>query len=181
MLYNFTTVSFGSCVMGSVIGLLCSYLYKNSQIRKYPEYEIAGLFLFAYGGYALAEASELSGIMSLFCCGIVLSHYNSNNLSLNSQVTSHTLFKSAAVLAEFFVFLYIGMGIFTGRFKHWDFTFFILCTSICLISRVFNVFPMAFLANLGRNKPIPLKMQSVIWFAGLRGAISFALVSLLLV
>jgi solute carrier family 9 (sodium/hydrogen exchanger), member 8 len=33
--------------------------------------------MFAYASYALAEAIELSGIMALFFCGVVMAHYNS--------------------------------------------------------------------------------------------------------
>jgi hypothetical protein len=37
------------------------------------------------------------------------------------------------------------------------------------------VFPLSYLLNLRRSKKIPLNMQVCIWFAGLRGAIAFAL------
>lgn len=33
------------------------------------------MFLFAYAAYAISEAIDLSGIMALFFCGIVMSHY----------------------------------------------------------------------------------------------------------
>jgi sodium/hydrogen exchanger 8 len=146
-------------------------------LKKFPEYEISILLLFAYGSYAFAESVGLSGIMSLFFNGIILSHYNSHNLSPTSQVTAHNIIKSFAVLCDFFVFLFIGMGIFTGQFKHWTFSFAIVCIILCLISRFFNIIPLSFIANLFRQKTIPRKMQLVMWFAGLRGAISFALVS----
>ena len=177
ILLNFSAVSLGSVFVGVVIGLICSYLCKHTEMYKYPEYEISMLFLFAYGSYSFSEALELSGIMSLFFCGLVMSHYNSYNLSATSQVTAHYIFKSLAVLSEFFVFLYIGMGIFTGKFKHWNFIFFILCILFCLIGRFFNTFPLSILSNIWRSRVISRKMQCVIWFAGLRGAISFALVS----
>ena len=80
-------------------------------------YEISILLLFAYGSYALGEAIELSGIMALFFCGIVLAHYNSYNLSKTSQVTAHEVFESLACLSETFVFMFMGMGFFTGRFS----------------------------------------------------------------
>jgi sodium/hydrogen exchanger 8 len=176
VLYDFTVVSLGSCVLGISIGLLCAYVYKNSMIRKYPEYEMGLLILFSYGGYALAEASELSGIMSLFCCGIVLSHYNNHNLSQTGLTTAHTVFKSCAMLAEFFVYLFIGMSIFAKQFLHWNLFFVVICIVVCAIARMVHVFPLSFIANLFRPKPIPLRMQTVIWYAGLRGAISFALV-----
>ena len=91
-------------------------------------------------------------------------------------MTAHNIFKSLAVLSEFFIFLYIGMGFVIGAFLTFQPLFFLLCTSVCLLSRVFNIYPLSFLANLFRTRAIPLKMQSVMWFAGLRGAISFALV-----
>lgn len=179
IMVDFTVCSLGSVIVGVCIGLVCSYLCKHTKMRLYPEYEISLLFLFAYGSYSFAESIELSGIMSLFFCGIVLSHYNRYNLSPTSQITAHNIFKSMAVLSEYFVFLYIGMGLFTGRYTQINFLFFFLCTIFCLVARLFNIFPLSYIANWGRKETIPLKMQVVMWFAGLRGAIAFALVTTL--
>lgn len=175
ILGNFTVMTLGSVFVGIATGLACSYLCKNTNLKMYPEYEISLLFLFAYGSYSFSESLQLSGIMSLFFCGVVLSHYNSYNLSPTSQVTAHNIFKSLAALSEYFVFLYIGMGIFTGTFKQVNIFFFLLCTIFCLIARVANIFPLSFFANCFRKKKIPIRMQVVMWFAGLRGAIAFAL------
>ena len=69
---------------------------------------------------------QLSAIMALFFCGIVLAHYNSYNLSKTSQVTAHEVFESLACLSETFVFMFMGMGFFTGRFSDWDFVFVVM-------------------------------------------------------
>lgn len=122
---------------------------KNTNIKGYPAYEITLLFLYAYGSYALAEVMKLSGIMSLFFCGITMAHYNSYNLSKPSQVTAEHIFKSFALVAEFFVFLYMGMGVCAGQFGRWDIKFIVLAIFFCLISRVFNTFPLSFVANIG--------------------------------
>jgi sodium/hydrogen exchanger 8 len=177
ILVNFAVMSLGSVVVGIVTGLACSYLCKHTFLKQYPEYEISILFLFAYGSYAFSESLGLSGIMSLFFCGIILSHYNSHNLSPTSQITAHNILKSIAVLSEYFVFLYIGMGLFTGTFKHINFLFSFLCLVFCLIARLANIFPLSLFANVFRKRKIPFAMQIVMWFAGLRGAIAFALVS----
>ncbi len=177
ILINFSAVSLGSVIVGILTGLACSYLCKHTSLKQYPEYEISMLFLFAYGSYSFSESLGLSGIMSLFFCGIVLSHYNSYNLSPTSQITAHNILKSIAVLSEYFVFLYIGMGVFTGTFKHINYLFCFLCTIFCLIARFINIFPLSLVANLFRKRKIPFAMQIVMWFAGLRGAIAFALVS----
>ena len=123
----------------------------------------------------MAESIELSGIMALFFCGIVLAHYNSYNLSKTSQTTAEEIFAALSTVAESFVFMYMGMGFFTGRFKTWDHTFVVLAIVFCLLGRILNVFPLSFMCNLVRKQKIPWKMQVVIWFAGLRGAIAFAL------
>lgn len=173
---RFIGVSLGSILSGIFIGLLCSLICKNTEIRKYPQLEIIIIFLFAYGSYSLSEALYLSGIMSLFFCGMILSHYNSNNLSSTSQISTHAIITALASLSETLVFLYIGMGFFTGKFKHWHFFFIILCCLGCAIGRAINIFPLSFFANFARKKKITMEMQVVMCFAGLRGAVSFALV-----
>ena len=48
----------------------------------------------------------------------------------------------------------------------------------CVIARALNIFPLSLIANCCRRKGenrISLKAQCVLWFAGLRGAIAFAL------
>ena len=111
-LFEFLFVTIGSILMGVATGLICSYLFRHTRIRDYPKYEISLLFLFAYGAYALAESIELSGIMALFFCGIVLAHYNSYNLSKTSQTTAEEIFAALSTVAESFVFMYMGMGCF---------------------------------------------------------------------
>jgi sodium/hydrogen exchanger 8 len=175
VLLDFLACTIGSVMIGIIIALGCSYLCKTMNLKQYPELEISMLFLFAYGSYSFSEALQLSGIMSLFFCGITLSHYNAYNLSRTSQITSHCIFKSMALLSESFVYLYMGMGFFTGQFRDFKFGFILLVVIFCLIARAFNTFPFSFLANLCRVDKIPTNMQIVIWFSGLRGAIAFAL------
>ena len=71
----------------------------------------------------------------------------------------------------------MGMGVFTGGFKNWDLTFSIVAFVGCLVGRALDIFPLSFVANLCRERSnkISAKMQVVLWFAGLRGAIAFAL------
>lgn len=102
--------------------LACSYMCKNSNIKGYPAYEITLLFLYAYGSYARGSHEAVWHHVTLLC-GIIMAHYNSYNLSKPSQVTAEHIFKSFALVSEFFVFLYMGMGVCAGQFGRWDFTF----------------------------------------------------------
>jgi NhaP-type Na+/H+ or K+/H+ antiporter len=72
----------------------------------------------------------------------------------------------------------MGMGVFTGGFEQFDLVFCVVALLACLVGRALNIFPLSWLANLCRTKrsnKISGKMQVVLWFAGLRGAIAFAL------
>lgn len=65
-----------------------------------------------------------------------------------NQITAEYIFASLATLSEFVVFLYMGMGVFTGRFRDWDWRFIGLAIVFCLVARLFNTFPFSALANL---------------------------------
>jgi len=177
-LFSFLSMTVLSILVGATLGLLVSYIYRHTTLSDFPKLEASLLFLFCYCCYATAEAIQLSGIMALFFNGIVLSHYNSYNLSNTAQVTTEQFFATLAVTMETIVFLYMGMCVFTGRFKNWDVVFAFMGLLFCLIGRAMNIFPISWIANCcrrrGENK-ISLKMQCVLWFAGLRGAIAFAL------
>ena len=180
MLVDFVINAGLSIIVGITLGLLCSFIYKHTRLSDYHHLEMALLFLFCYGCYATAEAVGLSGIMALFFNGIVLRHYNSYNLSKEANVTAEQIFGTLAVISETIVFLYMGMGVFTDRYISWNFVFAIFALIFCLIGRAFNIVPLSFLANLCRrnsrkNNRITWQMQSVLWFAGLRGAIAYAL------
>jgi sodium/hydrogen exchanger 8 len=72
----------------------------------------------------------------------------------------------------------MGMSVFTGLFKDYDIIFSALALFFCFLGRFLNIFPLSFVANLCRQQGsnhISIKMQTVLWFAGLRGAIAFAL------
>jgi sodium/hydrogen exchanger 8 len=157
------------------MGLLACVICRYTNLSKYPSKEITLLLLFAYLAYAVAEAIELSGIMALFFCGIVLSHYNWHNLSGETQAASVYVFHAFAHTSETVVFAYIGICVFTGAYATWNFGFMVLAILFCLLGRAVNIFPISALANRSRKQPIPFNMQGVIWFAGLRGAIAFAL------
>ena len=177
-LLAFLSMTVLSILVGVALGLVSSFIYKHSSLDEFPKLETALLFLFCYFCYAFAEAVQLSGIMALFFNGIILSHYNTYNLSRTAHITSEQIFATLATVTETMVFLYMGMGVFTGRFDNWNIWFSVLAMLFCALGRALNIFPLTWIANRcrrsGVNK-VPMKMQMVLWFAGLRGAIAFAL------
>jgi hypothetical protein len=72
----------------------------------------------------------------------------------------------------------MGMEFFTDKLQDWNIRFALFAMSFCVIGRIMNIFPLSFLSNLCRRRssnPITWPMQFVLCFAGLRGAIAFAL------
>lgn len=74
-------VFWGSFAIGCGIALAFSLLTKYVQMPDGSVYELATLLIFAYMNYIAAELCSLTGIISVFFCGVAMSHYSYNNLS----------------------------------------------------------------------------------------------------
>lgn len=64
---------------------------------------------------------------------------------------------------------------FTFPKHHFDLGFILAGFFCAMLGRAVNIYPLSFLLNLGRKPQIPLNFQHMLFFAGLRGAMSFAL------
>jgi NhaP-type Na+/H+ or K+/H+ antiporter len=79
---NFTSLGFWSLMMGIMFALWSAWLLKKYRsFSKNQIHEVLIIFCFGYIAYILSEISELSGIITLLTCGIVMSHYTWYNLS----------------------------------------------------------------------------------------------------
>ncbi|KAL4185288.1 hypothetical protein AMTRI_Chr10g229980 [Amborella trichopoda] len=183
-LYLFAT----STSLGIVSGLLTAYVIKALYFGRHStDREIALMILMAYLSYMLAELLHLSGILTVFFCGIVMSHYAWHNVTENSRITTRHVFATMSFISETFIFLYVGMDaldIEKWRMKKSSFkTSIEMCSSVLgliLLGRAAFVFPLCVLANYVTGKAespkLTFKRQVVIWWAGLmRGAVSIAL------
>lgn len=65
--------------------------------------------MLSYLSYLLADISGLSGILSLFCCGICVSHWALPRMSEAGRVTTLVAFETLSHLAEGVIFIYVGM------------------------------------------------------------------------
>ncbi|XP_076938048.1 sodium/hydrogen exchanger 3-like [Bidens hawaiensis] len=84
-LYLFVT----STVLGVGAGLLSAYVIKTLYFGRHStDREVAIMILMAYLSYMLAELFHLSGILTVFFCGIVMSHYTWHNVTEKSRVTT---------------------------------------------------------------------------------------------
>eukprot|EP01025_Chloroclados_australasicus_P016389 TRINITY_DN1819_c0_g1_i1.p1 TRINITY_DN1819_c0_g1~~TRINITY_DN1819_c0_g1_i1.p1 ORF type:complete len:621 (-),score=71.82 TRINITY_DN1819_c0_g1_i1:831-2606(-) len=176
----------GSMVIGVIVAFLTALLLKNKYFRHDHHPLESGLVaLAAYGSYYIAEGCQfwrikLSGIVSILFCGIAMAKYTRPNMSKSEYNKVEGLFKIVATLSETFVFIYIGTSLFLEK-QAWDSGLtwgFIFLSFIALaISRAANIYPITALVNYIRppTMRISSNMSFMMWFAGLRGAIAFAL------
>ncbi|ELT98939.1 hypothetical protein CAPTEDRAFT_184481 [Capitella teleta] len=172
---NFVGVFLGAFSLGSAMGMLTALLTKYTQLRDYPLLETSLFVLMSYSTFMAAEAAGMTGIVAVLFCGICQAHYTFNNLSPESQARTKQLFDLLNFLMENFVFLYIGVSTFTFQKHLWNWWFILSSFIAIIVARACNVYPLSFLLNLGRSNKIRYNFQHMMMFAGLRGAIAFAL------
>ncbi|XP_039685304.1 sodium/hydrogen exchanger 1 [Medicago truncatula] len=182
-LYLFCT----STILGVAVGLLSAYLIKTFYFGRHStDREVALMMLMAYFSYMIAELLELSGILTIFFCGIVMSHYTWHNVTGNSRTTTKHSFATMSFISETFIFLYVGMD--ALDIDNWKASKASIGTSIAvsstflalvLIGRAAFVFPIANISNYfvtRESAKIEFRSQFIIWWAGLmRGAVTIAL------
>nr|XP_050861749.1 sodium/hydrogen exchanger 8 isoform X1 [Vespula vulgaris] len=171
---RFCLMFFASAGIGVVFALISALLLKHVDLRKNPSLEFGMMLVFTYAPYVLAEGIQLSGIMAILFNGIVMSHYTHFNLSTVTQITMQQTMRTLAFIAETCVFAYLGLALFSFRHRV-EPALIIWSIILCLIGRAANIFPLALLVNRFREHQITRKMMFIMWFSGLRGAISYAL------
>lgn len=120
----------------------------------------------------------MSGIVSILINGVFLAQYVAPNLSQMSKKVIKAGYETAAWGAESIVFLFIGVGIFAidKPFEDIGALGIISACIIMNIARALNIGITSALCNLTRKENrIGWKFQFILWVAGLRGAMAYAL------
>uniref|UniRef100_A0AAQ4S9P4 Sodium/hydrogen exchanger n=1 Tax=Gasterosteus aculeatus aculeatus TaxID=481459 RepID=A0AAQ4S9P4_GASAC len=156
----------GSFVMGAATAVVTF-----TKLHCFPLLETALFFLMSWSTFLLAEACGFTGVVAVLFCGITQAHYTHNNLSAESNTRTKQLFEVLHFLAENFIFSYMGLALFTFQ----NHIFSPIFISAIFIGRALNIYPLSFLLNLGRRHKIKGNFQHMMMFAGLRGAMAFAL------
>uniref|UniRef100_A0A3B4YQE6 Sodium/hydrogen exchanger n=1 Tax=Seriola lalandi dorsalis TaxID=1841481 RepID=A0A3B4YQE6_SERLL len=167
----------GSFLMGAATGVVTALIsfFDFTKLHCFPLLETALFFLMSWSTFLLAEACGFTGVVAVLFCGITQAHYTYNNLSEESTKRTKQLFEVLHFLAENFIFSYMGLALFTFQ-NHIFSPIFIIGAFIAIfIGRAFNIYPLSFLLNLGRRHKIKGNFQHMMMFAGLRGAMAFAL------
>lgn len=129
--------------------------------------------------------------MSLLFCGITLKHYAYFNMSRRTQLTTKYLFQVLAQLSENFIFIYLGLSLFTGDGLEYKPLFTIVTVLAVCAARWVAVFPLSRAINwviryrarrrgiMDQPDELPYNYQAMLFWAGLRGAVGVALAALI--
>uniref|UniRef100_A0A672PUN3 Sodium/hydrogen exchanger n=1 Tax=Sinocyclocheilus grahami TaxID=75366 RepID=A0A672PUN3_SINGR len=174
----FLGVFSGSFALGVATGLFSLtpfHVTKFTKLRDFPLLETALFFLMSWSTFLLAEACGFTGVVAVLFCGMTQAHYTFNNLSPESQDRTKQLFELLNFLAENFIFSYMGLTLFTFKNHVFNPIFIVGAFLAVFLGRAANIYPLSFLLNLGRKYKISSNFQHMMMFAGLRGAMTFAL------
>ncbi|XP_011804153.1 PREDICTED: sodium/hydrogen exchanger 6 isoform X1 [Colobus angolensis palliatus] len=165
----------GSFAMGAATGVVTALVTKFTKLREFQLLETGLFFLMSWSTFLLAEAWGFTGVVAVLFCGITQAHYTYNNLSTESQHRTKQLFELLNFLAENFIFSYMGLTLFTFQNHVFNPTFVVGAFVAIFLGRAANIYPLSLLLNLGRRSKIGSNFQHMMMFAGLRGAMAFAL------
>ncbi|KAJ2455802.1 monovalent cation:H+ antiporter, CPA1 (nhx1) [Coemansia sp. RSA 2424] len=187
MLSSFMFVFSASLLVGVAMGVFMALLCKHARLYEYPSIEASLVLLLAYQAYLFSNAIDLSGIVSLLFCAATMRQYAYRSLSIKSKRATRYLFHLLSGLAENFVFIYLGISLFTSSDVLFRPVFIIFVMISTCISRYSAIFPLSRLLNAifkyrhpsapSSAQPVTHEEQTMLFWAGLRGAVAVALAS----
>jgi len=129
------------------------------------------------------------GIVALLFCGITLKHYAYFNMSRRTQLATKYIFQVLAQLSENFIFIYLGLALFTEKNLVYQPLLIIVTVLAVCAARWVAVFPLSrainwFIRYRARRRgmeagdELPYSYQVMLFWAGLRGAVGVALSAL---
>jgi sodium/hydrogen exchanger 8 len=204
-LCDFLLNFFGSLVLGFFFGVAVAYFLKRVDLRSTPVWELCIYATIMYFPFVLAEICRVSGIVTVLFTGICARRYAEPNLSEKGAENADAVFRLTAHMTETFIFLELGMSVFDlfGYGGSFNAAFIAFALIACLIGRAVNIYPITFFYNLAveededeapqqtvsqddglflegetpiSDEVIPWNTAHMLWFSGLRGAVSYALV-----
>lgn len=128
--------------------------------------------------------------MSLLFCGITMKHYAYFNMSRRTQLTTKFIFQISSQLSENFIFIYLGLALFTDNALQFQPPLIIVTILAVCAARWVAVFPLSKAINwfiryraqrrgMEVGDELPYNYQAMLFWAGLRGAVGVALAALL--
>ncbi|NPA31151.1 MAG: Na+/H+ antiporter [Chloroflexi bacterium] len=165
---EFTKVAGGGLFVGLALGLVASLL-----IARVDDHLIETTLttVLAYGAYLVAEEFfHVSGVLAVVMAGMIAGNIGPRGMTPTTRISLLNFWEYAAFLANTFVFLLIGLQVDLGLV--WQYRWAVLqAIAAVLVTRFVIVFGL----SLVFRRALPPRWAVVLFWGGLRGAISLAL------
>ncbi len=171
-LFDFLQVALGGMAVGLALGWVAAQL-----IARLDDRLISATLttLLAYGAYLVAEQMHVSGVLAVVAAGLLAGNLGSPGASSATKSMIFNLWEYLAFIANSLIFLLIGLDIDLPQL--WaNLGSIAVAVVAVLISRAAVVYGLLWLISLGRSRAhVPPNWRHVLFWGGLRGAISLAL------
>jgi len=165
-LLDFARVAGGGLVVGLVLGGVVSQM-----ISRIDDYLIETTLtsVLAYGAYLVAEVLGVSGVLAVVAAGLINGNIGPRGMSPTTRIVVYNFWEYAGFLANSFIFLLIGLRIdLAVLYGNWPLILWAI--GAVLLARAIGVYGLSQI-----ERDIPIKWRHVLYWGGLRGAISLAL------
>ncbi|MFL6214077.1 MAG: Na+/H+ antiporter [Blastocatellia bacterium] len=171
-LREFTLVVVGGLAVGIAIGFAASTLtsYFDDHLL-----EITLTTIAAYGSFLLAEALHVSPVIAVLLTGLIIGNYGRRvGMSSSTQMAVNSFWEYAAFVVNSLVFLLIGLEVQLAMLAE-NLRAVAWAVAAMLASRAVAIYGLMPLINR-LSKRVPFRWQHVLFWGGLRGSLSLALV-----
>ena len=163
---QFVTVAGGGLIVGLIFGMSISQFTKRIDEALV---ETALTTVLAFGSYALAETFHVSGVLAVVTAGVISGNTSQRYMSASTRLVVYNFWEYAAFVANSFVFLLVGLSIdLNVLFENWRAIIWAIIAA--QLARMVSTYAFSL---FGRE--ISAKWKHVLFWGGLRGAITLAL------
>jgi CPA1 family monovalent cation:H+ antiporter len=173
LVWDFISVAVGGVLIGMLVAAFAHILF----IRFLDDrlVETTATMLVAFGAYAVAVYFHLSGILAVVAAGIFIGNQIPAHTTPNTKLALYSFWEVFSFIATSLIFLIIGLEIDIAELISTQNIALVLSAVVAiLVARVLVVYGLSVVSGwLGTEIPRPYK--HVMFWGGLRGAISLAL------
>jgi CPA1 family monovalent cation:H+ antiporter len=163
---SFIRIAGGGAIVGVLLGLLISQIISRIDDALV---ETTLTTVLAFGAYLVAEQLHFSGVLAVVAAGIVNGNVGPKGMSPTTRVVVFNFWEYLAFLANSIIFLLIGLTIdlhlLLGNWQS-----IAIAVLAVLIARAVSIYGFSIFGNR-----IPGKWKHILYWGGLRGAITLAL------
>ncbi len=171
----FLREAIGGILFGLLLGLISLYFLK--QLVKEPKTGVLITLVVATGGYAVANAIDVSGALAMVAAGLTIGNWVNKYAGIENKTLIKTFWEILDEVFNSTLFVLMGLAIMLVDPNAVDFEAAILTIIIVLIARFVSVTIPFFLIKQKNHKfPwVNFKVVTIMTWSGLRGALAFAL------